>query len=432
MPQPRLIVLGLALIAVSAVAAWVTLGFSETSGPAGGVIVKDLGLPPVKKPAAEKTDAKNKKEARSEAAAPAGDGAPLNETDAPQSSGEKQPKTNPKPDVRGEIIQDDLTVGSVDTPVYGVAIETDNEATYSDVQNAKRQRAVARTSEKLGQIAVSNPPSEAVALIPDSDASGVPDQAGNGQAGNGQAGNGQAGNGLTSIAKSGFSHTSPLDLPPATVGPLSLRLAAANGDPSAQFQVGSRLAEGKGNEQNFAEAAKWYQRAASLGFAQAQYRLGTLYERGLGLKPDPAKAREWYTKSAELGNVKAMHNLAVLSANQRGSSPDYETAAKWFGEAADRGLSDSQFNLAILYENGLGVTQDLKTAYKWLELATRGGDAETIKRRDILKGKLTAEDLAAAGTLVKTWKVKRVDPMINDARTAGEAWKKNPANGISG
>ena len=43
-------------------------------------------------------------------------------------------------------------------------------------------------------------------------------------------------------------------LPPATVGPFSLRIAAAKGDASAQFEVASRLAEGKGLDQDLKEA----------------------------------------------------------------------------------------------------------------------------------------------------------------------------------
>ena len=118
---------------------------------------------------------------------------------------------------------------------------------------------------------------------------------------------------------------SQVSLPPATVGPLSLRLAAANGDPSAAFEVGARLAEGKGTSQNFTEAITWYQKSAAQGFAQAQYRLGTLYERGLGVKADVARAQSWYERAAEQGHIKAMHNLAVLSAGRSTGSPDYIT-----------------------------------------------------------------------------------------------------------
>ena len=130
--------------------------------------------------------------------------------------------------------------------------------------------------------------------------------------------------------------------------------------------------------------------------------------------------------------MKAMHNLAVLSANQTDESPDYTTAARWFEEAAKRGLADSQFNLAVLYENGLGVKRDMKMAFMWLALAARNGDKDAVRRRDILRGKLTAEEIVAAEQMIAGWKPVPSDRTINDARTAGEAWKNNPKNGVSG
>jgi localization factor PodJL len=212
-------------------------------------------------------------------------------------------------------------------------------------------------------------------------------------------------------------------LPPATVGPLSLRLAAANGDASAAFEVGARLAEGKGTTQDFAEAITWYQKSAAQGFAQAQYRLGTLYERGLGVKADVARAQMWYQRAAEQGHVKAMHNLAVLSAGRKGA-PDYMTAARWFEDAASYGLSDSQYNLAVLYENGLGVAKDPVQAFKWYALAAQGGDGEASRRRAPQKAPLTAEQRLNAESAVATFGPKRSVPIINDARVAGEDWKK--------
>jgi localization factor PodJL len=335
---------------------------------------------------------------------------------APASGGPTQ--LNLQQGVVGEIINDDLTVGSTSVPLFGVTVDSEKSMTVAEVARVKRQQAIASVSQRLGQAALQNPEALAIpaALHPDTATA------------NGTAEDG----GQTSLAKAGMSQSSALDLPPATVGPLSLRLAAANGDASAQFEVGARLAEGKGTNQNFKDAAKWYQKSAEQGFAQAQYRIGTLYERGLGLKPDMVRASEWYKKAAGQGNIKAMHNLAVLSANQSKGSPDYATAAQWFEQAAEHGLSDSQFNLAVLHENGLGVTQDLTIAYKWLVLAAKGGDKEAIRRRDILQGKLTAEQLTRAEAQISSWHVMPADQQVNDPRKAGEAWKSNPANGVNG
>ncbi|KAB2941366.1 MAG: hypothetical protein K8F92_20505 [Hyphomicrobium sp.] len=217
-------------------------------------------------------------------------------------------------------------------------------------------------------------------------------------------------------------------LPPATVGPFSLRLAAAQGDASAQFEVASRLAEGKGTDQDLKEAALWYRRAAANGFAMAQFRLGTLYERGLGVKADAQRAQVWYERAAAQGNVKAMHNLAVLTA-ARSPKGDYEGAARWFKAAGDHGLADSQYNLAVLYENGLGVTKDLQQAYKWLLLAAKSGDKDAAGRRDALKPKLSADDLAAAEAQAEEWRAKPMKGLANDARLAGQAWKDGSRRG---
>ena len=225
----------------------------------------------------------------------------------------------------------------------------------------------------------------------------------------------------------GQSGNTSLELPPATVGPLSLRVAAAQGDLSAQFEVASRLAEGKGTDQNLKEAVRWYQRSATQGFAQAQYRLGTLYERGLGVKADAARARSWYQRAAEQGNVKAMHNLAVLAAGHSSQSPDYASAAKWFSQAAGYGLADSQFNLAVLTESGLGVEKDMVQAAMWFTLAARAGDKEATRRRDLMKSKMDKSDLAAADHLVRTWQPMVPAKLANDPHAAGEAWKSRQA-----
>ncbi len=224
----------------------------------------------------------------------------------------------------------------------------------------------------------------------------------------------------------------PLALPPAMVGPFSLRLAAVQGKPSAQYEVASRLAEGKGPGQNLKDAAQWFLRSATSGFAMAQFRLGTLYERGVGLKMDLARAKVWYTRAAEQGNVKAMHNLAVLLAGRGGAKPDYPNAVHWFTQAAEHGLTDSQYNLAILYDNGMGAPKDEKEAYKWLLLAAKSGDAEATSRRDVLKARLSEEDRAAAEAFAGSWHARPIDPEANNSQLAGQAWQRRqqgPNNG---
>ena len=339
--------------------------------------------------------------------------APPPEADfAPPANPEKgPPELNLHSTTHGQIVPEESPFGAASVPMQGISVSAESHIEAADIEKARRQVAMASVSSKLGLAAGEMAQTTQTALVPDAVEQPAPGAA---------------------YEVAARKENGPLDIPPATVGPLSLRLAAANGDPSAEFEVGARLAEGKGTTQNFKDAAKWYQRSAAKGFVQAQYRLGTLYERGLGMKADQARAEDWYTRAAEQGNVKAMHNLAVLSANQRGGSPDYATAASWFAKAAEFGLADSQFNLAVLYENGLGVPEDLKLAYKWLGLAARSGDKEAVRRRDILKGKLAAGDLSSAEASVATFKAAPSNKMANDARTAGEAWKHSTTSDDNG
>jgi localization factor PodJL len=146
------------------------------------------------------------------------------------------------------------------------------------------------------------------------------------------------------------------------------------------------------------------------------------------VKADAQRAQVWYERAAAQGNVKAMHNLAVLAAS-RSPKGDYEGAARWFKAASDHGLADSQYNLAVLYENGMGVTKDLQLAYKWLLLAAKAGDKDAAGRRDVLKAKLSAEDVAAAETGAQTWRSQPVVGMANDARVAGQAWRDGSRRG---
>lgn len=298
--------------------------------------------------------------------------------------------------------------GDLDRPPMGIHVAIPARApTLEQLDRLQHRQSMAELSGRLG--AAQRPAPTLASLIPEANtADGVRELAATGSAG---------GDRISELSRK------PLELPIAAVGPLSLRMAAATGDPSAEFEVGARFAEANGVPQNFPEAVRWYQRSATQGFVQSQYRLATLFERGLGVKPDLARAKIWYQRAAEGGNIKAMHNLAVLSAGRTAKTPDYATAATWFTSAAERGLADSQFNLAVLYEGGLGVEKDARTAYKWYAIAARSGDQEATRRRDEMERTLNATDLGAARALVANWRSTPSDRVANDPRVAGEEWK---------
>ncbi len=56
--------------------------------------------------------------------------------------------------------------------------------------------------------------------------------------------------------------------------------------------------KGLGVPQDFAEAVKWYHKAAEQGYAKAQNNLGFMYKNGLGVPRDYVQAYIWLNIAA--------------------------------------------------------------------------------------------------------------------------------------
>ena len=57
-------------------------------------------------------------------------------------------------------------------------------------------------------------------------------------------------------------------------------------------------AQGRGVPQDFEEAVKWYRLAAAQGNESAQVSLGMMYSKGRGLKQDFVRALMWFDLAA--------------------------------------------------------------------------------------------------------------------------------------
>jgi localization factor PodJL len=133
------------------------------------------------------------------------------------------------------------------------------------------------------------------------------------------------------------------------------------------------------------------------GHPPAQMFLARLYETGqAGVVQNLAEARRWTQRAADAGDPTAMHNLALYDFRGEGGPQDTAAAAQWFKKAAQRGVVDSQYNLGLLYQSGSGVPRDLAQAYKWFTIAANSGDGEARASALELEAKLPAAQLAAA------------------------------------
>ena len=80
------------------------------------------------------------------------------------------------------------------------------------------------------------------------------------------------------------------------------RLAADQGDASAQYNLALKYANGRGVPQDDAQKVKWLRLAADQGFAEAQFNLGGMYGSGQGVPQDFVQAHMWFNLAAAQGN----------------------------------------------------------------------------------------------------------------------------------
>lgn len=148
---------------------------------------------------------------------------------------------------------------------------------------------------------------------------------------------------------------------------LALMPARSNAEAEGWLEKGNSYYE----SEDYAEAVKWYRKAAEQGLAVAQNDLGVCYENGEGVPQDYAEAVKWYRKAAEQGNVEAQSNLGNCYQLGNGVTQDFAEAAKWHRKAAEQGNVEAQLFLGNYYSLGLNVRQDLSEAAKWYRKSCR-------------------------------------------------------------
>ncbi|PAV60716.1 hypothetical protein WR25_02921 [Diploscapter pachys] len=157
------------------------------------------------------------------------------------------------------------------------------------------------------------------------------------------------------------------------------RYLADKGDLSAQFGLGQiYLSGGRGVEQNFELARKYFSTAAEAGHGGAFALLGKMYLDGTSVTPqDNHTAMQFFIKSAEKGNPSGQAGLGIMYYQGRSVSKDYEKAYRYFTHAAEQGWVDGQLYLGEMLYKGFptksGIRRDFKGAVKQFQLAAQNG-----------------------------------------------------------
>jgi len=159
---------------------------------------------------------------------------------------------------------------------------------------------------------------------------------------------------------------------------------------TAQYNLGSLYAQGKGTEQDFLQAAYWF-RQAVLGGDTVAEKLLTKSTMDY-LEQDISRITPYelhqkmqrYTQllyPKEKGNqaAKTLYGLAGHHFNKK----EYVAAAKMFRTAAEYyNHGESQNYLAVLYNAGAGLEHDDLAALYWFDRAADNGVKASKKDRD--------------------------------------------------
>ncbi len=160
---------------------------------------------------------------------------------------------------------------------------------------------------------------------------------------------------------------------------------------TAQYNLGSLYAQGKGTDQDFLQAAYWFRQAVVNGDASAEKLLSKSTMDYLNQNLSRITPYELYQKMQRYilllypkadGNAIAAETLYSLAGHHL-NKKEYAEAAKLFRTAAEYyNHGDSQNYLAVLYNTGAGVEKDDLAALYWFDRAVDNGVEVSKKDRD--------------------------------------------------
>ena len=158
-------------------------------------------------------------------------------------------------------------------------------------------------------------------------------------------------------------------------------------------------------------------KAAEQGHAYWQRELGRAYYiggefprsyEGQGFPHDYAEAAKWFRRAAEQGDVDAQDDLGDVYYQGKGVAQDYGEAVKWYRKAAERRNRKAQYSLGNAYYHGQGLPQDYVQAHMWMDLADSVSAGDDLKKyssaREEVAAKMTSEQIAEAQKLAREWK----------------------------
>lgn len=130
-----------------------------------------------------------------------------------------------------------------------------------------------------------------------------------------------------------------------------LERRAGDGDATAQYQLGIRLAREDSAAKDLKRGVQLLIHAAEQNHAGAQSALGALHHQGLGMPQDLPEAVRLYRLAAEQGHATAQFNLGYCYEIGDGVDQNEDEAILWYAKAAEQGDEEATAALAELKAN---------------------------------------------------------------------------------
>ena len=154
------------------------------------------------------------------------------------------------------------------------------------------------------------------------------------------------------------------------------------GDKVAQTNVGEIYEKGIGAAPDYANAAKWYEKAADQGYPRALTNLGFLYEQGLGVRKDPVAALKLYRKATGIEGT-----ISLEGAPPAVSKEDLDALRK----ELDRTRQDLETARRLLDQERLKSSREIERLLQQKLQAAAAGNAEETRRLESLLKEREAE-----------------------------------------
>ena len=156
-----------------------------------------------------------------------------------------------------------------------------------------------------------------------------------------------------------------------------MQAAAESGLPLAEYNYGQMLIESSPSG-GFADAAGYFEKAATSGVPEAQYAMSQLYANGRGVQVDLDKARAFLHASALNGFTIAQIEYGIWLINGKGGPAQMEEGFLFMKHAAELGNAIAINRVSHLYKDGIGTPPDPAEAAKWAVLAKRLKNSDAV------------------------------------------------------